>query len=335
MKQYFIQKIIAGILLITVPASLFAQKEKQKEKIKNDKDVQQIIITRKGDTEGKTVIEIKGDKITINGKDVKDVKDVTVHLNNLKGIRGQLAFSGPQGRSWNFDFNDGFTNLFREDSNRAMLGVVTDRNDKGAEISEVSEGSAAAKAGLKKGDIITKIDDMDIEDAEDVSEAVRAHKPGEKVNITILRDDREQKLTAELGKWKGIQMNTFNIAPGRPIPPDTWQNMPRVEATPFDFRDSYIFNSRPRLGLSIQDTEDGKGVKVLEVQEESNAAKAGVQKNDVITHVNGTEVNSADEVSRIVRETRDKNSIALKVLRNGKTYNLEVRTPRKLKTTEL
>ncbi|MBD0280240.1 MAG: PDZ domain-containing protein, partial [Flavisolibacter sp.] len=90
-----------------------------------------------------------------------------------------------------------------------------------------------------------------------------------------------------------------------------------------------------KLGLSVQDTDDGKGVKVLEVDEESNAAKAGVKEDDVITHVNDKEVNSTDEITRAVREARDKSSIMLRVLRNGKTKNIEVRTPRRLKTTDL
>ena len=89
------------------------------------------------------------------------------------------------------------------------------------------------------------------------------------------------------------------------------------------------------MGLSVQDTEDGKGVKVLDVDEDSNAAKAGVKKEDVITHVNDEAVNSADEIARKVRASRDKASFQLKVLRNGKAQTIEVKTPRKLKTADL
>jgi serine protease Do len=91
----------------------------------------------------------------------------------------------------------------------------------------------------------------------------------------------------------------------------------------------------PKLGLSVQDTEDGKGVKVVEVDEDSNAAKAGVKENDIITHINDEAVNSADEIARKVRAGRDKSSLQIKVLRNGKAQNIEVKTPRKLKTADL
>jgi serine protease Do len=60
-----------------------------------------------------------------------------------------------------------------------------------------------------------------------------------------------------------------------------------------------------------------------------------VKENDIITHFNDKEVNSADEVAKMVRENKDKVSIKLKVTRNGKPQNIEVKMPRKLKTADL
>lgn len=328
MKQYLIKIFtVASIAALSVP--VFAQKEKSKE---DKKDVQHITITRSGDADEKTVIEIKGDKVTINGKDAKDVKDVQVNVNKIKDLQARAM--GEQSRArvaqgaqnWNMNFNDHNISLFSEDSNRAMLGIVTDENDKGAEINSVTKESAAEKAGLKKGDIITSIDSKKVKDAEDVSEAIRSHKPGDKVAINILRDGKEQKLTAELSKWKGIRMNTINTPSFKEF----------EMTTPLrNLSGTYMFDNRPKLGISVQDTDDGKGVKVIEVDEDGNAAKAGVKKDDVITHINDKEVNSADETSKMVRENKDKPSVRLQVNRGGKTQNIEVRIPRKLKTADL
>jgi len=76
MKQYFVKRtLIAGLVLLTIPA--FAQKEKEKEKDKN-KETEHIVITRTGDNEGKTVIEIDGrDDITL-------VTEVTRKKGNTK-----------------------------------------------------------------------------------------------------------------------------------------------------------------------------------------------------------------------------------------------------------
>ena len=325
MKRVLFNVFLAGFALVTVPS--FAQDKTDKEKGK--KDIQQIIITRTGDPDEKTVIEVKGDKVTVNGKDVKDMKDndVKVKVNKIKDV---MAFRGNYVNPENMDFNFNFDHnnamsLFTEDENRAMLGIVTDSDDKGARITSVNKESGAEKAGLKKDDIITKIDEAKIEDAEDVSKEIRKHKPGDKVNVTFLRGGKEQKVTAELGKWKGIKINA-SIPRG-----DRFEFSPDVPGAPFISG----FGGAPKLGLSVQDTEDGKGVKVLDVDEDSNAAKAGIKENDVITHINDEAVNNADEIARKVRAARDKGSLQFKVLRNGKAQNIEVKTPRKLKTADL
>ena len=317
MKQYFIKGfVIAGIALVTVPA--LAQNDKSKEK--SDKERQTIVINRSGEANEKTVIEINGDKVLINGKEAKDNKDVSVNVHRYKDW-SNLSPSIAQG-NWNVHFGDGGpTSLFTEDSNRAMLGIVTDENDKGAEISSITKESAAEKAGLKKGDIITKIGDAKIEDAEDVTKAVRSHKPGDKVAITVLRDGKEQKLNAELGKWKGVNMNAISI--------------PRVSMAPTEYRALNNVYGRPKLGLSVQDTEDGKGVKVLEVDDESAAAKAGLKKDDIITHIDDNEIESSDELRRSVTRSTQQYNYNFKVLRNGKTQNVEVKLKRNLKTADL
>jgi len=312
--------VVAGLAIITVP-SAFAQDNK------DDKDVQQIIITKKGNTDVKTVIEITGNTVTVNGKDAKDVKDVTVHLNNIRDIRALAQFND---RNWNFNMGDDHFSFFSADSNRAMLGIVTDSHDKGARVTSVTKESAAEKAGLKKGDIITRIGDQEIGDATDVSTAIRTTKPGQKVDITVIRDDKEQKLKAEMGKWKGVQFNAIGsntvrpmLAPGSPGAPG---------AQGFSI---YAPSTRPRLGLSIQDTENGKGVKVLEVESDGAAGKSGLKKDDVITHFNDKEVNTTDEITRLMRENANKASYSVRALRNGKSQNFEVVIPRKLKTANL
>jgi serine protease Do len=321
--------------LLIAPVVIHAQDEKQKEKEKTDKkDVEQIIITRKVDNKEKVTVEINGDKVTVNGKPIEDLKDgdvndnVSVNRHKFKNGMGNLrAFTAPNG-NWSYNWNDDGA-LFGEAGNTAMLGVVTDKVDEGAKITDVTGESGADKAGLKEDDIITKVDDKKIEDPDDLTKAIRAHKPGDKVSITYLRDKKEQKATAELGKWKGAGFNALTK-----IPDMDWNVVgPKMKTSPGQY---FAFgDNRPRLGLSVQDTEDGKGVKVIDVDEEGNAKKAGVKEDDVIVSINDKEVNSADEVAKIVRENKEKASMMLKVKREGKTQNIEVKMPRKLKTADL
>ena len=345
MKHLNIKKfVIAGLAILTVPTVLLAQKEKVKDNEK--KEMQTIVITRTGELNEKTVIEIDGDKIKVNGKDAKDNKDVNVNVNvNTTSGNGRYhVYTPSQGRGFTFDSEN--MSLYDVDDNRAMLGVTTEADEKGAEIKTITTASSADKAGLKKGDIITKIGDKKIENGDGVTKAVRSHKPGDKVSITFLRDGKEQKATAELGKWKGVRMNAVT-APRMPMA-EVWGEMPKIQEElkiqmdelkmnmeSNDFNGSFSLLRRPKLGLSIQDSDDGKGVKVLEVDEESNAAKAGILKNDVILSIDDKEVKGTDDVTRTLRENREKYTFNFKVQRGGKTQNIEVKMPRKLKTAEL
>src|SRR5689334_24962812 len=110
--------LIAGLALVSVPTSLFAQKEKEKDKSDKDKSFQQIIITRTGNTDEKTVVEIKGDKVLVNGKDVKDNNDVKVHVNTVKTPR-VYTYNGNGNRAFSYNFDNDGMSLFSENSNRA------------------------------------------------------------------------------------------------------------------------------------------------------------------------------------------------------------------------
>lgn len=342
--------MFAFALLLFAPLALLAQDEKEKAKdkelkekqeVKEKKEAEQIVITLKGDKKEKVIVEVNGENITVNGKPISEYKegDITVKRHT---VRDRVAIAKTPGNVWNYN-NDGNTFRFlNEDENRAMLGVTTEKSEQGVEIHEITKESAAEKAGLKKGDIITKVDDVKITDPDVLSKTITSHKPGDKVTVTYLRDKKEQKATAELTKWKGL--NAFGLTPGHDFKFDMGDlnlklddlkgktmTIPRTDA----FGQWNTYAGRPKLGLSVQDTEDGKGVKVIEVDDGGTAKTAGIKANDIITEVDGKAVKSADEVAKIVRESKDKTSLMFKLQRDGKTQNIEVKIPKKLKTADL
>jgi serine protease Do len=349
MKQYWLKiSAFAFAVALLLPVSLLAQKEKEEKETKEakeKKEVEQIIITKKGDSNDKVVVEIIGDKITVNGKPLDEYKDkdgnVSVRRGRYKSDYGDLLSMTrtPGGRGWGVGDADAFT-YFNSDSNHAMLGVTTEKTDEGVKINDITKETAAEKMGLKEGDIITKVGDVKIEDPDDLSKVIRDHKPGDKVTITYLRDKKEQKATAELTKWKGANAWAFGPNESFKMNLDDMKGfMPKIQTAP-ELRRLYNQNwnwsgGSPKLGLSVQDTDDGKGVKVIDVDDESNAAKAGIKNDDVITEVDGKAVNGTDEMVKIIKESKDKTSINLKLQRGGKTQNIEVKMPRKIKSADL
>jgi serine protease Do len=85
-------------------------------------------------------------------------------------------------------------------SNSGFLGVNLDAGEGGAKIVGFFKGGPAEKAGLKLNDIVTHVGKRRILDTESLINAVGRHKPGEDIEMTIIRDKEELKIKATLAK---------------------------------------------------------------------------------------------------------------------------------------
>ncbi|GGB08100.1 PDZ domain-containing protein [Puia dinghuensis] len=341
-------------LALLLHTSGFAQDNLSTEREDNDTTpgrshtLEEITIRHKGDKDSKVTIEIKNGEVFINGKPSSEYKDDNLTITKRKfktmgdgdmllyGDDGAIAMNPFRNRSGAWSYNGKTKTL----PNHAFLGVTTQKPENGpagAKVGEVSEGSAADKAGLKEGDLITKVDAKTIDGPSALSETIHTYKPGDKVAITFQRDGKEQKVTAELGKSNadafklyGMDGRNFDFG-NNPDFRQFYKVMPR--GYNFNFSDNQL-----RLGIHAQDTEDGKGVKVLDVDDESAAAKAGIKEGDIITRFDGKEVNSATtlaEMARASKEDKTKSTVKVNLLRDGKPMEVEVKTPRKLRTADL
>ncbi len=90
---------------------------------------------------------------------------------------------------------------------RSYLGTIPDYGQpedlKGVLLSGVRDGSPAAAAGLRGGDVIVRIDDMEIQNIYDYVHVLRTRSPGEQVRITVLRDAAPITLPTTLGAPRG------------------------------------------------------------------------------------------------------------------------------------
>jgi putative serine protease PepD len=80
-----------------------------------------------------------------------------------------------------------------------VTGGSTSLIEEGAEVGAVTPGSAAAKAGLQQGDIITKVDDFQITGADSLIATVRSYRPGDQVTVTWERNGKEMSASVALG----------------------------------------------------------------------------------------------------------------------------------------
>lgn len=350
--------ILATGFLMLQGGMAYAQTEKNGE-------VSEIIIHQNGGQEKKITVIIDGDDVMINGKPMNEFNDKSINIRRRKIIindgepfrfRGWGNIGGSS-----FDINgDGFNMqqgrpgrqqriTINEDS-ITFLGVQTELSPKGAQIVEVVPGSAAELAGLEAEDIIVKIDKEIIDGPEALTDIIRAHQPNDNVEISFLRDGKKKKTKATL-QSKVISTRTVEVNEmdeeddAAPDNGELDQNGFKLDLdkilTEVDKKlkdmdiDLNVFPKKQKLGIKIQDTENEKGVRILEVADSSLALKAGLQKDDVITAIDGQAINNTDEARDKIHEMEDKSSYQIKFIRNKKEMQVTIKTPKELKTTDL
>ncbi|HET7116617.1 MAG TPA: PDZ domain-containing protein [Hanamia sp.] len=297
----------------------FAQKEQSQLK-KNE----EIIIRKNGDFPSKTTIQIDGNDITINGKPLADYNgNVTILKRNFMGGDENNLFSPGQNLT-----------VFGN-SNTAFLGVLTAKTDKGAIIKNVIDESGAQKAGLKDDDIITQFGDKEITSPDDLRNAVQSYKPGDEVTMYYLRDGKKNSVKVDLGKSPNAGPMTYNMDSLRNIMGQYFRGNNNFIMPPMPGNQFYFHNNRQRLGIEIQDTENGNGAKILNVKQGSAAEKAGLKTGDIITQINGEKINDANDVRSQIMQNENKNDFKIELKRDNKDMNIEVHIPKVLNSINL
>lgn len=230
--------------------------------------------------------------------------------------------------------------IFIEDGESGWLGIsiseVTAEKAKGLKlpaergvlVSDVEADSAAAKAGLKNGDVVTEFNGQRVEGTVQFRRMVRETPAGRTVPVTVWREGRAQTLQVEMGSRQAQMRSRLRdrifVEPDIRIAPEIRVD-PRIE----------LFASRtPTLGINGEDLEgelgkyfnapDGQGVLVKQVFEGTPAEKAGLKAGDVITHIEGERVKSVSDLRATLREKREAKSVKVDLLRRGSAMSLTV-----------
>jgi serine protease Do len=192
------------------------------------------------------------------------------------------------------------------------------KDAKGVLVSNVTTGSAAEKAGIKRGDIITAINGEAIEDSNVLRNKVAGSAPGTEIKVTVLRDGNPQDFTAKLDE--------FNVKGAKSDLPGS-----EDEETPREQKET------GKLGLSLQPVTpqiakqlelppDTQGMVVMEVDPDGASAEEGIARGDVILEINRQPVKSPEDVQAALDKSGNR-PILLLVTRQGTTVYLTV-TPK-------
>lgn len=297
---------------------------KKTEKIKRE----ETIVIKDG-KRNSTTIEIKDGEVFINGEKVANTQDGNLQKKIILESDDMLMEPPVQPTPPHF-FDEAIPAPM---GNKAMLGVYT-RSDKkvaGAEIERVMPGSAADEAGLESGDLITHINDAPIKDGKELSEAIAAYKPGEKVSITYERNGKSKLADAELSKANNSTARVFKYPKDMN---DRFIPNPMMRPFTMDISDAPMADA-PKMGILAEDVADGKGVKIADIQSGSAAEMAGLQKGDIIRKLNDETIVSVDDLQECVMVSKRNQRVPLQYQRNGKTTTTHIIFNKAAKKREL
>ncbi|HTS03404.1 MAG TPA: Do family serine endopeptidase, partial [Thermoanaerobaculia bacterium] len=200
----------------------------------------------------------------------------------------------------------GFLGVNIESVNRKWQEAYGLKSPEGALVQSVEKGKPADKAGIRYGDIVTRVDDVAVKNNRDLIDYVSSKSPGSKITIGFIRDGKEQTTVATL--------ETRPEDGERPPATDEEEGaVSRQKMLGLDLDD---LTPRARRAYGI-DRDTAKGVVVTHVKPVSPAADANLQEGDVILEVNGTAVGSVDEMQAAIKKAPKGKYVRFYVQRQG------------------
>ena len=170
----------------------------------------------------------------------------------------------------------------------------------GAEINAVEEGSPAARAGLRPGDVVVALEGRSIESSTALITELAQRKPGDRVRLTVVRGGERREVAVELGEFERARQQARGGA---------GQSAPRAR---LGFDVATLSPERARqLGIEAR-----SGVVVTDVEPYGAAAAAGIRPGQLVLSINDQTVGSPDDVDRIASR-----------LRAGQVASVRVRDP--------
>lgn len=168
------------------------------------------------------------------------------------------------------------------------FGVLS---SEGVIITKIIEEGAAKDAGLKENDVITKVDNVRITKFSDLQGFLGSKRPGDQIEVTVLRDEVEKilsvKLKNQFGKLKFGKTDFSNYYIGELV------SIPNKEANKFNIN---------------------YGVKIVRLKNKNLYKRYGIESGDIILEIEDQKVSSVIEVENLLKKYQNKDYVVLQML---------------------
>ncbi len=213
---------------------------------------------------------------------------LAVPVNMAKAIKGQLIETGKVER--------GYVGIGMQEISAEMAVFFNLENNKGVLITSITEDGPADKAGLKKDDVVIRIDDKKVEDPQDLKNIIGFTTPETEVEFTIIRNGKEKKVAVKVGSKAESEL---------------------ADTSDLGQKFGLTIKTIDEAAADQYKAEEGVGVVVVKVKPGSPAARAGIRGGMVIFSVNRNEVADVGEFNEAIKES-EKSKKALLLVGTGR-----------------
>lgn len=196
--------------------------------------------------------------------------------NIAKNVMDQLRSKGSVSR--------GFIGVLLQDINQDLASAFGLSKSEGALIAQVSKGSPAEKAGIQQGDVIMAYNKLPVANTSALRTAIALMLPGTALELSIVRDNKPQKITLEVGEYAAEAAAEAPVA----APESEHKELGVTVGT-----------LTPEMARKLGD--DGEKVVVTAVEPGSLAQQAGLRKGALIVSVNQKKVDSLEAYQQLIK----------------------------------
>src|SRR5262245_18772040 len=240
-----------------------------------------------------------------------------------------------------FADGSGYLGVYAEDISRENMGKYNLSQPRGVGVTQVIKDSPAEKAGLRKDDVILRLDGEKVTSVRKLNRLISEIAPDQSVKISVSRGGSEQELSATIGKRPNSTNVMSLMRDGKDWRWDgfgsadkawTWNGLENLQN--YGGNQVFALGNARRIGISTMALTKQladyfgvtDGVLITAVSEDSPAAKAGLRAGDVVTAIDGEKVDSPGDISRIINGKKE-GDVALTVIRNKSQQTIRV-TPK-------
>jgi len=253
---------------------------------------------------GGPLLNIKGEVVGINTAIIPYAQGIgfAIPINMAKRNIDDLINLGKVRRSW-------LGVYIQEVSPEIAKQFSLPEDARGVLVGDIIKDSPAEEAGIKRGDIITKVNGEKVNSPGELQDKIRDVDIDDKANIEIMRDGKAIRFIVKIGE------------------------MPTVEEEGSEFPKEKVFSVQTGLKVEVVTSEIAKelelpwlkGLVIAEVIPGSSADDMGLQPGDVILEANRIEMSSVSEWEELINKLEPGNTLLLLVFRNHHTYYVPIK----------